>query len=78
MNPFASVGTGMAIGLSYSSRSESASARMAREFLAIVEDEQKAWRAAGAAHPADASADEIIARLRANHTPVHRRRGSKK
>ena len=68
MNPFTGVGTGMAIGLSYARRSESASARMAREFVAIVDDEQKAWHTAGAAHPAG----EIIARLRPGYTPVRR------
>ena len=78
MNPFAGVGTGMAIGLSYARRSESASACMARELVAIVDVEQKAWRASGVAHPAGASAEEIIARLRAGCTPVGRRNRSKK
>jgi len=51
---------------------------MARELVAIVDVEQKAWRASGVAHPAGASAEEIIARLRAGCTPVGRRNRSKK
>ena len=62
MNPFAAVGLGQALGRGVGRRHLEARTRLVHEMMALIESEPRG------SHPADASAELCIARLRAAAT----------
>ena len=66
MNPFSAIGLGQAMGRGVGRRHMEARARLVHDIMAQIESE------AMGPHPADASADLCIARLRAAATTTKR------